>query len=137
MQRFYFDKNSGSLKMTRILFFCVTLLVLVLWVASLFLNSELALVARYFLPVLLVLGILGTIFQTFIAPKLYYVELGGDSLTIRRVIGTTLEYSKIKKVNINGDVLDSIDTGSYAPWPIYLRLEDASGFSKAVKGKIK
>jgi len=129
-------KRSKSIP---IIFLIVTIIFLAIW---LFIRgkenaSELIIVTNIFLPILIIIGLLGTALQFFVISKLYYVKLTTDTMVIYRVFPKSFPYSEIKKISFSNQWLKGVDTGSYMPWPIAMKLENPDQFLSDLKSKYK
>lgn len=101
------------------------------------LNSELAIVANIFLPVLIVFGIIGLLLQIFVISKLYYVKLTDEKIIVYKVFPKTFQYSEIKRISFSDDMFKGIDAGMYMSWPILLNVEKSKEFVKELSQKYK
>ncbi|MEN9626195.1 MAG: hypothetical protein RL557_523 [archaeon] len=110
----------------------ITIIFGVLWIFSLFSTSELAIVARYFLGFLTVLGVIATLGQIFLISKLYYVRLTDRQMVVSvgYLIPTRVNYSDIKRISFSHDMLKGIDAGWFINWPILLQVENHQLFLK-------
>jgi len=135
--KYKFKRSSAIQITTYIAFAVVTLIFLLIGIVSLFYDSELAIVARYFCFPLAIFGLIATLMQIFVISKLYYINLTDGEMTIYRVFPTRLKYSDIKRISFSGDMLKGVDTGLYMPWPILLNLENPKEFIKELSQKYK
>jgi hypothetical protein len=133
-EKFYFKRS----KLIPIGFFVVSLILFIIWMFIRGRDSnELIFVANLILPFLIGIGIIGALLQFFVISKLYYVKLNDKAIIITRVFPKTFEYSKIKSISFNNGWFKGLDDGSYAPWPIVMRVENSENFLRKFEQKYK
>jgi hypothetical protein len=128
----FFAKNDRNLKLQITVFIFFFLSLIFIWALVYFNFPEIRIMFNLVIPIMIVMSLLGILFNILIAPKLYYISLKEDKLLVLKVTPLYIDYKDIKSIKISGNSIENIDTGNYAPWPVLMDIEDIENFKKSI-----
>lgn len=109
-----------------------------LWISTKQNAHELIYLANIVLPYLIGTGLFFAAIQFFVLDKLYYVKLTDTSMSINTVFPSkSFPYKKIKYILFDKGWFKGVDTGSYFPWPIVMKMKNPKEFINDLKQKYK
>jgi hypothetical protein len=136
--KYLFKRTSSAQNIVYIGFVVVTLIFICAWIWMRRVGPDLAVIANIIMPILILFGIVGTLLQIFVISKRYFVKLTDTTMYVYRgMIPNTFTYNEIKGISFSGEMLKGIDTGSFAPWPIFYNIENSTKFVQDLSQRYK
>ncbi len=134
MKRHYFKRDN----ITPILFLIAVFCLVILWLYLIGRDTkELINAIDIFLPLVLGIGVVGTLLEVFVINKLYYIKFEKNSLIIVRIFSQKVDYSKIKNIRFEKGILKKININGKWGYFVVLGVENSDDFLKEFREKYR